>query len=85
MTHGYDSRRGHHSPSDSQSNTSVDHKLVIGKDESFRPKALKKEDITAIMEELKTVKRPLDTLGSSNPESSLYWVSKEVMKEAVED
>ena len=37
------------------------------------------------MEELKTVERPLDPLGSSNPKSTLYWVSKEVMKEAVEN
>ena len=72
MTHGHDSHQGHHSPSDSQSNISVDHKLVIGKDESFSSKALKNEDITAIMNELKTVERPLDPLGSSNPTSKLY-------------
>ena len=85
MTHGHDSRQGHHSPSNSQSNTSVDHKLDIGKDESFSSKALKNEDITAIMEKLKPVERPLDPLGSSNPKLTLYWISKEVMKKAVED
>ena len=37
------------------------------------------------MEELKPVEQLLDQLGLSNPKSALYWVSKEVMKEAVED
>ena len=46
---------------------------------------MKNEDITAIMDKLTTVERPLDPLGSSNPKSTLYWISKEVMKEAVED
>ena len=46
---------------------------------------MKNEDITAIMDELTTVERPLDPLGSSNPKSALYWISKEVMKEAVKD
>ena len=85
MTQEHDTRRGHHNPSNPQFNISVDHKLVIGKDESFSTEAMKNEDITAIMEELKPVERPLDPLGLSNPKSALYWVSKEVMKEAVED
>ena len=54
-------------------------------DESFPTEAMKNEDITAIMDKLMTVERPLDPLGSSNPKSALYWVSKEVMKQAVED
>ena len=37
------------------------------------------------MEELKTVERLLDPLRSLNLKSTLYWVSKEMMKEAVED
>ena len=37
------------------------------------------------MEELKTVEQPLDPSGSSNPKPALYWVSKEVTIEAVED
>ena len=55
------------------------------KDESFSTEATKNEDITAIMDKLTTVERPLDPLGSLNPKSTLYWISKEVMKEAVED
>ena len=76
MTQEHDTRRGHHNPSDPQSNTSVDHTLVIGKDESFSTEAMKNEDITAIMDKLTTVERPLDPLGSSNPKSALYWVKK---------
>ena len=85
MTYGHDTRQGHHNPSDPQSNTSVDHKLIIGKDESFSIKAMQNEDITAIMDKLTTVEQPLDPLESSNPKSTLYWISKEVMKEAVEN
>ena len=77
MIHEHNTRRGHHNPSNSQSNTSVDHKLVIGKDESFSTEAMKNEDITAIMDKSTTVERPLDSLGSSNPKSTLYWISKE--------
>ena len=85
MTQKHDTCRGHHNPSDPQSDTSVEHKLVIGKDESFSTIAMQNEDITTIMEELKPVERPLDPLESSNPKSELYWVSKKVIKEAVED
>ena len=42
------------------------------KDESFSTKAMKNEDLTAIMNELTTVERLLDPLGLSNPESTLY-------------
>ena len=63
MTHEHDTRRGHHNPSDPQSNTSVDDKLAVGKDESFSTEAMKNKDITAIMEELKPVERPLDPFG----------------------
>ena len=41
--------------------------------------------ILQLLDKLTTVKRPLDPLGSLNPKSTLYWVSKQVMKEAVED
>ena len=64
MTHKHDTRRGHHNPSDPQSNTSVDHKLVTGKDESFSTEAMKNEDIIAIMDELTIVIRPPNLLGS---------------------
>ena len=37
------------------------------------------------MDELTTVKPPPNSLGSLNSKSTLYWLSKEVMKEAVED
>ena len=35
------------------------------------------------MDELTTVERPLDPLGSSNHKSTLCWISKEMMKEVV--
>ena len=85
MTHEYDSCREHHNPSYPQSNTLVDHKRVIGKDESFSTEAMKNEGITALIDELTTVERPFDPLGSSNPKSTVYWISKEMMKEAVEN
>ena len=84
-THEHNTRRGHHKPSNPPSNTSVDHKLVMCKDKSFSTEAMKNEDITAIMDELTTVERPLGPLGLSNPKSTLYWISKEVMKEAVKN
>ena len=68
-----------------QSNTSGDYKLVTDKDESFSTEAMKNGDITDIMDDLKTMKRPPNLLGSSIPESTLHRISKEVMKEAVED
>ena len=46
---------------------------------------MKNGDITDIMDELATMKRPPNPFGSSIPESALYWISEEVMKEAVED
>ena len=55
------------------------------KDELFSTKAMENEDITAIMDKLTTVERPFDPLGSSNPKSTIYWISKEVMKEAMEN
>ena len=85
MTHGHDSRRGHHNPNDPQSNTSVDHKLVMCKDESFSTETMKNDATTGIMDVLTTVERPLDPLRLSNPKSTLYCISKEVMKEAVEN
>ena len=85
MTRKHDTGQGHHNPSDPSFNTSVDHKLVMCKDESFSTEAMKNEDITAIMDELTTVERPLDPLGSLYPKSTLYWISKEMMKEAGEN
>ena len=46
---------------------------------------MKNGDITDIMDELTTMKQPPNLLGSSIPESTLHRISKEVMKEAVED
>ena len=85
MTHKNDTGQGHHNPSDPQSNTSVDYKLATGKNESFPPEAMKNGDITDIMDELATMKRPPNPLGSSIPESTLHRISKKVIKEAVED
>ena len=85
MTHEHDTCGRHHNPSNPQSNTSVDHKLGIGKNESISIEAMKNEDITDIMDELTTVKRPPNLLESSILESTLRRISKEVMKEAMED
>ena len=63
----------------------MDYKLATGKDESFLPEAMKNGDIIDIMDELGTMKRPPNSLGSSIPESTLYRISKKVMKEAVEE
>ena len=52
MTHEHDIGRGHHNPSDPQSNTSVDYKLATGKDESCFTEAKKNGDITDIMDGL---------------------------------
>ena len=84
-THEHNTRRGYHNSSNSPSNTSVDHKLVMCKYEPFSIEAMKNEDITTIMDELTTVKLPLNPLGSSNHKSTLYWISQEVIKEAVEN
>ena len=58
MTYEHDTGRGHHNPSDLQSNISVDYKLATSKDESFSPEAMKNGDITDIMDELATMRRP---------------------------
>ena len=76
--HEHDTDRGHHNPSNPQSNTSVDYKLPTDKDESFSPEAMKNGDITDIMDELATTKRPTNPFGSLIPEST-------VIKETVED
>ena len=85
MTHEHDTGRGHHNPINPQSNTSVDYKLATGKDESLPPEAMKNGDITHIMDELTTMKRPPNPLGSSIPESSSHRISKKVIKEVVKD
>ena len=85
MTSEHDTGRGHHNPSNPQSNTSIDCKLAIGKDESFISEIMKNKDTTDIMDELATMIQPPNQLRSSIPESTLHWISKMVMKEAVED
>ena len=85
MTHEHDTCQGHHNPSNQQSNTSVDYKLATSKDESFPPEAMKNGDITDIMDELGTMKRPPNLLESSISESTLHRISRKVMKQAIED
>ena len=85
MTREHDTGRGHHNPSNPQSNTSIDCKLAIGKDESFISEIMKNKDTTDIMDELATMIQPPNQLRSSIPESTLHRISKMVMKEAVED
>ena len=84
MAQKHDTGQGHHNPSNPQSTTSVDCKLVTGMDESFSSQTMKNEDTTDIMDEL-AVMRPPNQFRSSIPESTLHWISKMVMKEAVED
>ena len=85
MTREHDTGRGHHNPSNPQSNTSIDCKLAIGKDESFISEIMKNKDTTDIMDELATMIQPPNQLRSSIPESTLHRISKMVMKKAVED
>ena len=85
MTRRQNNGQGHHNPSDPQFTTSVDCKLATGKDESFSSLAVKNGDITNIMDELATMKRPPNLLGSLIPEFTLHLISEKVIREAVED
>ena len=84
MAPKHDTGRGHHNPSNPQCTTSVDCKLVTGKDESFPSETMKNENTTDIMDELAAI-RPPNQFISSIPESTLHQISKMVMKETVED
>ena len=68
----------------------TDCKLVTREDESIPSVTMQNEDHTDIMDELKAMvgsdsKQPPNQLRSSMPESTLHWISKMIMKEAVED
>ena len=76
---------GHHNPSNPQSTTFVDCKLVTHKDESISSVTMQNKDHTDIMDELAAMLRPPNQLKSSMPESTLHQISKIVRKEAVED
>ena len=52
MAHKHDTGQGHYNPSNPQSTTSVDCKLVTRKDESISSETMKNEDTTDIMDEL---------------------------------
>ena len=84
MAPKHDTGRGHHNPRNPQSTISVDCKLVTCKDKSISSETMKNEDTTDIMDELAAI-RPPNRLRSLIPESTLHWISKMVMKEAVED
>ena len=84
MATKHDTSRGYHNPSDSQSTTSVDCKLVTGNDESISSETMKNEGTTDIMDELAAM-RPPNQLRSLITESTLHRISKMVMKEPVED
>ena len=85
MVPKHDTGQGHHNPSNPQSTTSVDCKVVTGKDESFSSETMKNENTTDIMDELAAMIRPPNQLRPSIPESELNWISKMIMNEAVED
>ena len=85
MARKHDTGQGYHNPSNPQTTTSVDSKLDTHKDESISSETMKNEDTTDIMDELAAMIRPPNQLRSSIPESTLHWISKMVMKEAVED
>ena len=85
MTCKHNNDLGYHNPSNAQSTPSVECKLTTGKDESISYKIVKNGDTTNIMDELATMKRPSNPLGSSIPEPTLQRISKKVLKEAVED
>ena len=84
MAPKHDTDHGHHNPSDPQPTTSFDCKLVTHKDESIPSEIMQNEDTTDIMDKLAAMQPP-NQLKSSMPESTLHWISKMVMKEAVED
>ena len=52
MAPKHNTGQGHHDPSNPQSTTSADYKLVTGKDISISSKTMKNEDTTDIMDEL---------------------------------
>ena len=54
----HDTGQGYHNPSDPQSTTSVDCKLVTGKDESSSSETIKNEDTADIMDELEAMIQP---------------------------
>ena len=85
MTRKHNNGQRHHNSSNPQSTTSIDCKLATGKVESFPSEAVKNDVITNIMDELATMKRPPNPLGSLIPESTLHKISKKVTKEADED
>ena len=75
MAPKHDTGQEYHNPSDPQSTTSVDCKLVTGKDESFSSETMKNGDTTDIMNELAAMQPP-NQLKSSIPESTLHRISK---------
>ena len=85
MAPKHDTNHELHNPSNPTSNLSVDSKLVTHKDESIPSETKKNGDTTDIMDELAAMIRPPNQLRSSMPESTLHWISKMVMKEAIED
>ena len=85
MAPKHDTDHGHHNPSDPQSTTSIDCKLVTQEDESIPFETMKNEDTTDIIDELAAMIGPPNKLRSSMPESKLHWISKIIMKEAIED
>ena len=76
MTRKHYNIQEHHNPSNPQPKTSVDCKLAIGTDESFSSEAVENGYTTNIMDELATMKRPPNPLGSSIPESTLQRILK---------
>ena len=85
MAPKHDTDHGHHNPSDPQSTTLVDCKLVAHKDKSITSVTMQDEDHTDIKDELASMLQPPNHLKSSMPESTLHRISKMVMKKAVED
>ena len=58
MAPKHDTVRGHHNPSNPQSTTSVDCKLVTGMDESISSKTMKNEHTKDIIDELAAMQPP---------------------------
>ena len=85
MAPKHDTDHKYHNPNDLLPITLVDCKLVVHEDESISSITIQNEDHKDIMDELPSTLRPPNHLKSSMPESILRWISKMVMKEAVED
>ena len=85
MAPKHDTDHERHNPSNLQSTTFVDCKLVSQEDEPILSVTMQNEDYKDIMDESAATLQFPNHLKSSMPGSTLHQISKMVMKEVVED